>query len=47
MICDPCKDKEHHECTSVRGKTWCDCQHREGITTEEQSLASQGGSAVA
>lgn len=31
MICPPCKDSQHDQCI---GGTWCDCQHREGKTTE-------------
>lgn len=42
MICDPCKDKNHDKCldSKVGLKSWCDCQHREGITTEKESLAA-------
>ncbi|WUI02090.1 hypothetical protein OHR68_09870 [Spirillospora sp. NBC_00431] len=36
MICQHCRDRQHHEC---RGGTWCDCQHQPPVGERDQAAA--------
>ena len=39
MICQNCKDTRHTLC---KGRTWCDCQHRDGADAAWQELVALG-----
>jgi hypothetical protein len=51
MVCAPCRKQLHNSCPSWRitnnvgyvEKTWCDCQHMEGVLINRMRLDSPEG----